>query len=296
MAKFAPDSELSEIISELWEMDENKCIQGRDYDLDLQGYVTSTRRDDDHARRNLFAWVNEDPESMGLWTFPTYKAFKDLLDNYELDVAEEEEVTWEEKKENWTFLTEIMKTKVMKKAHEFLVSKNASPPDEDDFKVQLHDIWFKLFSRKGGRGLNSCSFEHVFVGEGRGDEMIGMHNWIQFYLQEKAGNIDYHGYFKKSTDKTDEVIRLLAVQFDWKGIQGKPFCSCFVGASPEFEIAAYTIALLLDRDGKIDIQMGEYEVELVVHSHGYKRKLGTAYIGAARMEDHARSKGWGNRN
>lgn len=30
--------------------------------------------------------------------------------------------------------------------------------------------------------------------------------------------------------------------------------------SPEFEIAAYTISLLLDRDGKADVTMGEYEV------------------------------------
>ena len=41
-----------------------------------------------------------------------------------------------------------------------------------------------------------CSgFEHVFVGETRGDtEVIGFHNWIQFYLQEKAGHVDYQGY------------------------------------------------------------------------------------------------------
>merc|ERR1719483_1646035 len=90
----------------------------------------------------------------------------------------------------------------------------------------------------------------------RGEDMIGMHNWIQFYLQEKAGNIDYHGYFRKSTEKDDENLRLLAIQFDWKDIKGKPYCSCFVGSSPEFEIAAYTISLLLDRDGKADVTMG----------------------------------------
>jgi poly(U)-specific endoribonuclease len=37
----------------------------------------------------------------------------------------------------------------------------------------------------------------VFVGEGREDAFIGLHNWLQFYLQEKAGNIDYHGYFRR---------------------------------------------------------------------------------------------------
>ncbi len=43
--------------------------------------------------------------------------------------------------------------------------------------------------------MDSSGFEHVFVGETRGkDSVLGFHNWIQFYLQEKAGNVDYQGY------------------------------------------------------------------------------------------------------
>lgn len=45
------------------------------------------------------------------------------------------------------------------------------------------------------RVFDSSGFEHVFVGETRGaNEVIGFHNWIQFYLQEKAGHVDYQGY------------------------------------------------------------------------------------------------------
>ena len=45
------------------------------------------------------------------------------------------------------------------------------------------------------RGNDSSGFEHVFVGETRGDkEVIGFHNWIQFYLQEKLGTVDYKGF------------------------------------------------------------------------------------------------------
>ena len=56
---------------------------------------------------------------------------------------------------------------------------------------------------------DSSGFEHVFVGETRGaDEVIGFHNWIQFYLQEKAGHVDYQGYILGTKVRT--VLRILA--------------------------------------------------------------------------------------
>lgn len=84
----------------------------------------------------------------------------------------------------------------MKLAHRYLNSKGKSPREMKDFKQQLYDLWFKLYRRtKGSRALDSSGFEHVFVGETRGGtEVLGFHNWIQFYLQEKAGNVDYQGY------------------------------------------------------------------------------------------------------
>lgn len=119
----------------------------------------------------------------------------------------------------------------MKKAHEFLVSRGKSPSEIIPFKRQLYDVWFKLYRRsvakvKGGRAvsiyfcmpilffvaiinnyyavphyrtrgvLDSSGFEHVFVGETRDGKILGFHNWIQFYLQEKVGNVDYQGYIR----------------------------------------------------------------------------------------------------
>lgn len=51
---------------------------------------------------------------------------------------------------------------------------------------------------------DSCGFEHVFVGETKyGKEIMGLHNWVQFYLQEKHDHVDYKGY--KARDNKDTV-------------------------------------------------------------------------------------------
>jgi hypothetical protein len=54
------------------------------------------------------------------------------------------------------------------------------------------------------RDLDSSGFEHVFVGEIKKHddgslEVSGFHNWIQLYLSEKGGNLDYKGYYKWGT-------------------------------------------------------------------------------------------------
>ncbi|XP_063401761.1 poly(U)-specific endoribonuclease-A-like [Mytilus trossulus] len=277
---FDPDPELSEILTKLWDLDTNKCYPGSDFQVDLQGYVKSGRAlERDRAKYNLFEWVDEEK----VFERKTYKTFKDLLDNYELECGEAEVVTPEEKKENIAFVDAIMETDVMQEAHKYLISKGKSPEHVGQFKWQLYKIWFSLVRRtRGDRDQDSSSFEHVFVGEGRDDKFIGLHNWIQFYLQEKAGNIDYHGYFRHSTVTDDEHFRLIALQFDWREEKGKPISSCFLGTSPEFEIAAYTICFLLDRLCKTDVQLGEYEVEIDVKPFA-KNYIGTAYIAAARM-------------
>lgn len=49
--------------------------------------------------------------------------------------------------------------------------------------------------------LDSSGFEHVFVGETKsGAEIVGFHNWIQFYLQEKNRHLDYKGYKARDLD------------------------------------------------------------------------------------------------
>ncbi len=97
-------------------------------------------------------------------------------------------------------------------AHEYLVHKGKASRDERAFRNQLYDLWFKLYRRtRGSRALDSSAFEHVFVGETRGGtEVLGFHNWIQFYLQEKAGNVDYQGYILGTKVTNNRAVSLFA--------------------------------------------------------------------------------------
>lgn len=58
-----------------------------------------------------------------------------------------------------------------------------------------------LFLSLGMTREDSSGFEHVFVGETKfGNEIMGLHNWVQFYLQEKEHLLDYKGYKARSND------------------------------------------------------------------------------------------------
>ncbi|KAJ8245524.1 hypothetical protein GJAV_G00271660 [Gymnothorax javanicus] len=270
--------ELSHIFNELWKLDDNRLKPGVDYTIDIQGragYVSyNSNCATDYARASLFSYVNE----RKLRSIPTYAHFINLLDNYEMSTGKAEVVTREELMENHLFLDAIMETKVMKHAHRYLVAKGQAAADVQHFKKQLYNIWFHLYHRERHGGPDSCGFEHVFVGETKhGKEIMGLHNWVQFYLQEKCGNVDYKGYKARDRKNTpDEDDHVLNLQFSWKGLV-KPVGSSFIGVSPEFEVALFTIIFLAsnERETKVIVHVDEYHLELVVYRHGHA--IGTSY-------------------
>ncbi|XP_035283618.1 poly(U)-specific endoribonuclease-C-like isoform X2 [Anguilla anguilla] len=271
------DQELSDIINELWKLDTNRLKPGTDYTISLQGkagFVTQgTNTARDHAQSPLFSHVNE----AKLKSIKTYSNFLDLLDNYEKSTGVTEKVTPEELAENYRFLDSILQTEVMKRAHKYLVSKGKSSTDLRLFKNQLYDIWFRLYHRDRSAGEDSCGFEHVFVGETKfGKEIAGFHNWVQFYMEEKNHHLDYKGYKARDQDVPDDNDHVLNVQFSWNGLV-KPVGSCFIGVSPEFEVALFTIVFLKStvRVTHTVINVDEYQLEVVVYRHG--RSIGTSY-------------------
>ncbi|XP_072296776.1 uridylate-specific endoribonuclease C, partial [Eucyclogobius newberryi] len=270
--------ELTDVLNELWHLDTNRLKPGTDYIISPQGragYVAKGSNDArDKAREPLFTYVNTDK----LKHIETYAHFIKLLDNYERSTGVEETVTSEELQENRLFINAAVETEVMKCAHKYLVRKGQSPSDVMDFKRQLYDIWFKLYHRQRGGGEDSCGFEHVFVGETKNhQEVIGLHNWVQFYLQEKHGHVDYKGHKARAhKDTPDEDDHVLSLQFGWRGLV-KPIGSSFIGVSPEFEVALFTVVFLMSDEKMTSVvaKIDEYVLELVVYRYG--GSIGTSY-------------------
>ncbi|XP_020482664.1 uridylate-specific endoribonuclease C [Labrus bergylta] len=272
------DRELTELLNQLWRLDTNRFKPGSDYIINLQGragYVAQgSNYARDKARAPLFSYVNEEK----LKSIETYAHFVNLLDNYEVSTGVSETVTSEELQENRLFIDSMMETEVMKCAHEYLVGKRQSPSNPAQFKKQLYNIWFRLYHRDRSGGEDSCGFEHVFVGETKyNHEIMGLHNWIQFYLQEKHNHVDYKGYkARDKKDSPDEDDHVLNLQFSWKGLV-KPVGGSFIGVSPEFEVALFTIIFLMSTEKmtSVVVKVDEYVLELVVYRHG--RSIGTSF-------------------
>ena len=92
--------------------------------------------------------------------------------------------------------------------HTYYLLSGLASPDLEDFKMELRDWWFQLYSRSDGAALDSSGFEHVFVGETReGSNVLGFHSWVYTYFEEKEGNFVYETLLD-----TCEVSNLFEVQ------------------------------------------------------------------------------------
>jgi len=255
----------------LWNLDIHRFVPGRDYKINLQ-HTKQIYNKEDVADDPLFKGVDKNK----FFSLPTFKAFYALLDNYEHEAGKTEVITPEEIAENWAFINAICDTPCMKYCHNYLATKKKVKPSMEEFKKTLYDLWFKMYRRVGGKGSDDSSgFEHVFVGEVRDGKVIGFHNWIQFFLEERKGLLDYQGYIshKRCAHIPPENEQLITIQFVWNatntGELKKDVSSTFVGSSPEFEVALYTLCFLNDNEEDHICQVGDdhhlYNVNIKCH-------------------------------
>jgi len=279
--KLAPDFDLdvdlNGAIQEIWNMDVNRLRPDVDYSMNVQGGKKPFWKED-KAEDPLFSFVDKDALKR-----PTYKAFIALLDNYKAETGKTDGLSSEERQETWTFLNAIMQTAPMQFCHKYLLAKGAEdvPEDMSEFKKLLYKIWFELYYRERSEGRDSSGFEHVFVGEIKDDSISGFHNWLQFYIEEQKGDLDYRGYIKPRSSgqaETNSDDHVLTLQFRWHEIE-KFVGTSFIGVSPEFEFAVYTTCFLMgEEENEVVLNTGTDEFHLKIRCYKIARdKIGTAF-------------------
>lgn len=172
------DEELNDLLQackKLWELDINRLVPGKDYEIDC-GEGKRVYQRGDVAEGSLFTWLNED-----IFRRPTFSRFCSLLDNYNPNQGYKEVLTSEERQEQAAFIEEISRTAPIKYLHKYLSSRGIVSENVQDFKRLMTHLWFDLYGR-GGSSYSSSAFEHVFVGEVKQQgeqEISGFHNWLQ---------------------------------------------------------------------------------------------------------------------
>ncbi|KAL3499804.1 hypothetical protein ACH5RR_038897 [Cinchona calisaya] len=264
-------TDLSKGCSKLWELDLNRLVPGKDYEIDI-GEGKKVYQKGDYAEGGLFSWVNEE-----IFRRPTFSRFCSLLDNYNPHEGYKENVTSQEKQEQTAFIEEISRTAPIKYLYNYLMSKGIVSQNYEEFKRMITSLWFDLYSRGGTYG-SSSAFEHVFVGEIKQreeQEVSGFHNWLQYYLEEAKGRVDYQGYIlpRRRGQFPDSETQLLTIQFEWNGVL-KSVSSTLVGVSPEFEMALYTLCFFVGGEEN-QVELGPYPVNVKCYRFG--NKLGSAF-------------------
>uniref|UniRef100_A0A4W3HG84 Uridylate-specific endoribonuclease n=1 Tax=Callorhinchus milii TaxID=7868 RepID=A0A4W3HG84_CALMI len=183
------DAETRSVSERLYLKDVNKPTAS-ELQINPQRLIDNSQTDGqvDYSPERFYSYVNEEV----LFSRPTYAAFISLLNNYQWMTGEDEEFTPEQIMEQDNFLTAIMETPIMEELYSFLHSKKKYKTVEE-FKEDLKKMWFGLYSRAYG-AQDSSGFEHIFLGEVKKGIVSGFHNWIQFYLAEKRGELNYYSH------------------------------------------------------------------------------------------------------
>ncbi|KAF6037740.1 ENDOU [Bugula neritina] len=215
----------------------------------------------------LFSYVDERKLSQ-----PSYALFIALLNNYNpLNDQREPNLTSAELAETEAFLNHVASSQVMSHVNNLLESRGKI--QRGALKDVLYDLWFTFYGRRSSMTFaDSSGFEHVFVGEKKSDKINGFHSWVQMYLLQKSGNLDYLGYNAKSEPS------LIDTKFNWDGLY-KARGSMFIGTSPEFDMALYTLCMLARPGQQCNTQIQDNIVSIQTYdvSHVSGIQVATAF-------------------
>ncbi|XP_028681676.1 uridylate-specific endoribonuclease A [Erpetoichthys calabaricus] len=237
------NEELKDMSELLFSLDKNKAHPS-ELIINPQRLIpnSETNQKVDLSTEPLYTFVDE----ATLFTKPTYAALIKLLDNYNRMTGTAEHFTKEQVAEQEAFLKKVVTdTEIGRQLSTFLLAKGVYT-SEAELIQDLQMMWFGLYSRNKGQ-LDSSGFEHVFVGEIKSSKVSGFHNWVQFYLLERRGQLNYYSH--NFDGPWAGFPDILGMQFNWSGYF-KEVGSAFIGSSPEFDFAIYSLCYIT-RPGKM---------------------------------------------
>jgi poly(U)-specific endoribonuclease len=221
------DDNLNKYVEKLWSFDINRFIYIVDFKLNLQEKI-SDNDTIDNSPYPLFNYLNEDK-----FKIPSYKYFFRVCNLFTKYIGISEEQTKYKRALIDKFINKIINTKVFVYLYHILKKKKIIK-NFLDFHEYIFNIWFTTYSKKASD--DSCLFEHIFVGEMSQNKVLGLHNWIRFYNEEKIGRINYFGHYNTVND----YPYILSMKFSWER-KIKHLSTFLIGTSIEFEMALYTL-------------------------------------------------------
>jgi poly(U)-specific endoribonuclease len=230
------DPNLQTLVDKMWSIDEDKAQPG-DIVLDWGNKVSGSS---DASPNPLFKSVNEN-----LFNRPVYKQlitiYNDSLFIPQVCTAEAA-MSGLRKAQLDAYLQLLSNTSVFQEAYKYLQTAGHGGSSFADFyKNTLFPLWFGTYSRCKGP-LGSSGWEHVYSGEWKGEEIDGQHNWVRYYLLEKAGQINYHGYFSHENDLIGTF------QYTWQSYLKKKG-GFLISTSPAFDLSILTTCVLAHSGG-----------------------------------------------
>ncbi|XP_034079564.1 poly(U)-specific endoribonuclease-A [Gymnodraco acuticeps] len=269
------DAEIKSLSEALYALDSNKALSS-ELIINPQALVHDSQTSSmiDLSSGNLFRYLNEEV----LFSRPTYTAFLAVLDNYNRMTGQNEDFSPQQLAEQEDFVRETMaNTELGRELFAFLYT-NGVYASEEEFLQDLKMMWFGLYSRNNNK-KDSSGFEHIFAGEIKGGKVSGFHNWIQFYLLEKSGKLNYysHSFNGPWTSYPD----VLGMQFMWEGYF-KQVGSAVIGCSPEFDFALYSLCYITRPGKQCRLSLGGKE--LMIQTYTWENSFygdGKKYIGSA---------------
>ncbi|XP_034550353.1 poly(U)-specific endoribonuclease-A [Notolabrus celidotus] len=270
------DADIKALSEALYAMDSNKASASQ-LILDPQALVhdSQTGSQSDLSSRRLFKYLDE----QALFSRPTFAALLNVLDNYNRMTGQTEDFSSQQMTEQDNFLRQTMSnTELGRELFAFLYTKGVYA-SEEDFIQDLKMMWFGLYSRNNNK-MDSSGFEHIFAGEVKGGKVSGFHNWVQFYLLEKRGKLNYYSHSFNGPWTTYPDV--LGMQFKWDGYY-KQVGSAVIGCSPEFDFALYSLCYITRPGKQCRLSLGGKELMIQTYtwdnsSYGNGKKfIGSAF-------------------